>query len=68
LLVSYCCGCSCPNKDKIDEVKDSSKRNWNVFHKFAKYHAKILLGDFSAKVGREERKVHMKLIMVLELE
>jgi hypothetical protein len=28
-------------------------RNWNVFDKFPKYHMKILLRDFSAKVGRE---------------
>jgi hypothetical protein len=25
-----------------------------VFDKFPKYHVKILLGDFSAKVGRED--------------
>jgi hypothetical protein len=25
----------------------------NVFHKFPKYNKKILLGDFNAKVGRE---------------
>jgi hypothetical protein len=25
-----------------------------VFDKFPKYHMKILLGDFNAKVGREE--------------
>jgi hypothetical protein len=29
-------------------------RNWNVFDKFPKYHMKILLGDFSVKVGRED--------------
>jgi hypothetical protein len=29
-------------------------KNWNVFDKFPKYHMKILLGDFSAKVGKEE--------------
>jgi hypothetical protein len=29
-------------------------RNWNVFDKVPKYHMKILLGDFSAKVGRED--------------
>jgi hypothetical protein len=25
-----------------------------IFHKFPKYHMKILLGDFNAKVGRED--------------
>jgi hypothetical protein len=25
-----------------------------VFNKFPKYHMKILLGDFNAKVGRED--------------
>jgi hypothetical protein len=29
-------------------------RNWNVFDKFPKYHMKILLGDFNAKIGRED--------------
>jgi hypothetical protein len=30
-------------------------RNWNAgFNKFCKYHMKILLGDFSAKIGRED--------------
>jgi hypothetical protein len=31
-----------------------STRNWNVFDKFPKYHTKILLGDFNAKVGSED--------------
>jgi hypothetical protein len=26
----------------------------HVFYKFPKYHMKILLGDFNAKVGRED--------------
>jgi exonuclease III len=26
----------------------------HVFDKFSKYHMKILLGDFNAKVGRED--------------
>jgi hypothetical protein len=30
-------------------------RNWNVeFDNFPKYHMKILLGNFNAKVGRED--------------
>jgi hypothetical protein len=40
-----------PTEDKIDDVKDNLQR---VFDKFAKYHMKILLGDFNAKVGRED--------------
>jgi hypothetical protein len=36
-------------------VKDSLyKELERVFNKFPKYHMKILLGDFSAKVGRED--------------
>jgi endonuclease/exonuclease/phosphatase family metal-dependent hydrolase len=29
-------------------------RNWNVFKNFPKYHMKILLGDFNAKVSKED--------------
>jgi hypothetical protein len=32
-----------------------------VFDKFPKYHMKILLGDFSAKVGRETDEIKMIL-------
>jgi hypothetical protein len=46
-----------------------------VFDKAPKYHMKILLGDFSAKVGREEilnlqlgMEVYTKLIMIMELD
>jgi hypothetical protein len=42
-------------KDKIDDVKDSFYEELEcVFDKFLKYHTKILLGDFGAKVGRED--------------
>jgi hypothetical protein len=34
--------------------RTASMRNWNVFDKFPKYHMKILLGDFNAKLGRED--------------
>jgi hypothetical protein len=37
-----------PTKDKIDYVKSS----FCVFGEFAKYHMKILLGDFNTKVSR----------------
>jgi hypothetical protein len=40
--------------------------------KFPKYHMKLLLGNFNAKVGREEifklMKVYTKLVMIMELE
>jgi hypothetical protein len=42
-------------ENKIDDVKDSSYEELEcVFNKFYKYHTKMLLGDFSAKVGRED--------------
>jgi hypothetical protein len=44
-----------PTEDKSDDVKDSFYEELErVFDKFHKYQMKILLGDFSAKVGREE--------------
>jgi hypothetical protein len=41
-----------------EEKRDGSKDRFNeeleqVFDHFRKYHMKILLGDFNAKVGRE---------------
>jgi hypothetical protein len=42
-------------EDKTDDVKDSFYEELeHVFNKFPKYHMKILLGDFNAKVGGEE--------------
>jgi hypothetical protein len=45
-----------------------------VFDKSSKYHMKILLGDFSSKVGREiilkvtvGNESLMKLVMIMEL-
>jgi hypothetical protein len=44
-----------PTEDKTDDVKDSfCEELEREFHKFPKYHMKILLGDFNAKVGRED--------------
>jgi hypothetical protein len=44
-----------PTEDKTDDVKDSSYEELErVFDKFPKYHMKILLGDFNAKVDRED--------------
>jgi hypothetical protein len=44
-----------PTEDKTDNVKDSCYEDLErVFDKFPKYHVKILLGDFNAKVRRED--------------
>jgi hypothetical protein len=44
-----------PTEDKTDDVKHSFYEEVeHVFDKFPKYHMKILLGDFNAKVGRED--------------
>jgi hypothetical protein len=42
-------------ENKTDDVKDSFYEELErVFDIFSKYHMKILLGDFNAKVGRED--------------
>jgi len=44
-----------PSEDKNEELKDRFYEELEeVFDHFPKYHMKILLGDFNAKVGREE--------------
>jgi len=44
-----------PSEEKSDESKDSFYEELEkVFDHFPKYHTKILLGDFNAKVGREK--------------
>ncbi|PNF27854.1 hypothetical protein B7P43_G09196 [Cryptotermes secundus] len=44
-----------PTEDKIDDIKDGFYEELeHVFDKFPKYPMKILLGDFNAKVGRED--------------
>jgi hypothetical protein len=44
-----------PTEDEIDDIKERSYEELeHVFDKFPKYHIKILLGDFNAKVGRED--------------
>jgi hypothetical protein len=54
--VSYNCSeRSCPDNDKTDDVKGSFyKELEHVFDKLPKYHMKILLEDFNAKVHRED--------------
>ena len=43
-----------PNEEKTDESKGSFYEELeHVFDYFPKYHMKMLLGDFNAKVGRE---------------
>jgi hypothetical protein len=56
-------------------VKDSFYEELErVIDKFPEYHMKILLGDFSAKVDRENifnwewgMKVYTKLVMIMEM-
>jgi hypothetical protein len=44
-----------PCEDKSDDVADSFCEELGyVFHQFPSYDMKILLGDFSVKVGRED--------------
>jgi hypothetical protein len=44
-----------PTEDRIDHVKDSFYEEWEcIFDKFLKYLMKIMLGNFNAKVGRED--------------
>jgi hypothetical protein len=44
-----------PTEDKIDDIKDSFyEERENVFDKIPKYNMIILLGDFKAKVDRED--------------
>jgi hypothetical protein len=44
-----------PTEDKDDHIKDSFyEEPEQVFDQFPRYHMKILLGDFNAKVGRED--------------
>jgi hypothetical protein len=44
-----------PTEDKDDDIKVSFYEEIEqVFDKFPRYHMKNLLGDFNAKVGRED--------------
>jgi hypothetical protein len=43
-----------PSEEKSDDSKDSFyKELEQVFYNFPKYHTKIILGDFNAKVGKK---------------
>jgi hypothetical protein len=44
-----------PTEDKSDDMKDNfNKEPEQVFKQFPKYHIKTTLGDFNAKVRRED--------------
>jgi exonuclease III len=44
-----------PTEDKIDDMKDRFYEELEqVFDRFHKHRMKIFLGDFNAKVGRED--------------
>jgi hypothetical protein len=46
-----------PTEDEDDGIKDSFyEEPEQVFDQFPRYHMKILVGDFNAKVGREDIK------------
>jgi hypothetical protein len=65
-----------PTEDNFDDVKNSFYEELErVFDKFPKYHIKILLGNFSAKLDRKDFlnrqlgiKVYTKLVMIMELD
>jgi hypothetical protein len=64
-----------PTEDTVDDINDRFYEELeHIFDKFPKYHRKILLRDFNAKVGREGifkpkmgMRVCMKLVMIMEL-
>jgi hypothetical protein len=44
-----------PTEDKDDDINDGFYEELEqVFDQFPRYHMKILMGDFNAKVGRED--------------
>jgi exonuclease III len=44
-----------PTKEKTDDIKERFYEELEqIFDKFPRYHMKILLGDFNAKVGKED--------------
>jgi len=63
-------------RKKSEDLKDSFYEQLEeVFNHFPKYHMKILLGDFNAKVGREsifkpimDRIVSIRIVTIMGLE
>jgi hypothetical protein len=64
-----------PTDDKTDDVKGSFYEELeHVFHKFFKYYTKSLMGDFNARVGKQNilsrqlgTKICTKLVMIMLL-
>jgi hypothetical protein len=65
-----------PTEEKGDDSKDSFYEELEGgFYHFPKYHMKILLGDFNAKVGREDlsnrllgMRVYITIATIMVLE
>jgi hypothetical protein len=65
-----------PSEDKSNESKDSFYEELEqVFDHVPKYHMKMLLGDFNAKVGERrcssqqlDRRVSIRIVMIMGLE
>ena len=65
-----------PSQEKSDESKDSFYEELEqVFDHFPTYHRKIILGDFNAKVGRENiykptigSRAYLRIAMIMGLE
>jgi hypothetical protein len=64
------------SEDKSDDSKDSFYEELKqVFDHFPRYHMKILLGDFNAKVGERicsnrqlGMRVYIRIVTIMELE
>jgi hypothetical protein len=51
----HCSECSCQTKIQVMMLKSSFYEEMeHIFNKFPKYRTKMLLGDFNAKVGRDD--------------
>jgi exonuclease III len=63
-----------PTEQKNDSKDSFYEELEQVFNHFPKYHMKILLGDFNAKLGREDifkptiGNESMKIVMIMGLE
>ena len=65
-----------PSEEKCDDSKDSfCEELEQVFYRFPKYHIKILLVRFNAKVGTENifkpksgMRVCIRIVMIMGLE